>query len=114
MKTPTPSFRPLAPSALPLIRGSSLQPSLYAPSSKPKGALPVTKPTLATTARPSAVAPSSLPTTSSTTTFPTAQPANAATVPKYGQCAGINYKGPTLCAAGSKCTYQNPWYSQCT
>ncbi|KAG8997923.1 hypothetical protein FRB94_007355 [Tulasnella sp. JGI-2019a] len=31
----------------------------------------------------------------------------------YGQCGGINYTGSTTCAAGSVCTYQNDYYSQC-
>ncbi|KAF9493865.1 cellulose 1,4-beta-cellobiosidase precursor [Pleurotus eryngii] len=47
-------------------------------------------------------------TTSSGTTTPT-----AGTVPKWGQCGGIGYGGPTACVAGSTCTYSNDWYSQC-
>ncbi|KAJ3795298.1 glycoside hydrolase [Lentinula aff. detonsa] len=35
------------------------------------------------------------------------------TVPVYGQCGGESYSGPTTCAAGSICVYQNDFYSQC-
>lgn len=35
------------------------------------------------------------------------------TVPKYGQCGGRNYSGPTQCVSGSTCRAQNEWYSQC-
>jgi len=35
------------------------------------------------------------------------------TSPIWGQCAGIGYTGPTTCAAGSVCTYNGPYYSQC-
>ncbi|HEY4012867.1 MAG TPA: hypothetical protein VGM06_06000, partial [Polyangiaceae bacterium] len=31
----------------------------------------------------------------------------------YGQCGGLNWTGATCCTA-STCTFQNPYYSQCT
>ncbi|GFF29321.1 probable feruloyl esterase C [Aspergillus udagawae] len=31
----------------------------------------------------------------------------------YGQCGGIGWSGPTQCATGACCSYQNPYYSQC-
>lgn len=34
------------------------------------------------------------------------------TVPKYQQCGGINYSGPTACAEGT-CQVINDYYSQC-
>ncbi|KAL7906609.1 carbohydrate-binding module family 1 protein [Trichoderma velutinum] len=37
----------------------------------------------------------------------------AATQTKYGQCGGQGWAGPTACASGSTCTYQNAYYSQC-
>jgi cellulose 1,4-beta-cellobiosidase len=40
-------------------------------------------------------------------------PTSTGTSPKYGQCGGIGYTGPTTCAAGSTCTVSNPYYSQC-
>lgn len=31
----------------------------------------------------------------------------------WGQCGGQGWAGATCCAAGSTCTYSNPYYSQC-
>jgi cellulose 1,4-beta-cellobiosidase len=39
--------------------------------------------------------------------------APGATQTKYGQCGGLGYNGPTVCAAGSTCQESNPYYSQC-
>ncbi|KAJ6586220.1 glycoside hydrolase superfamily [Mycena sp. CBHHK59/15] len=36
-----------------------------------------------------------------------------ATVPEWGQCGGQVWTGDTACAAGTVCTFQNPFYSQC-
>ncbi|KAF5389730.1 hypothetical protein D9757_006061 [Collybiopsis confluens] len=33
--------------------------------------------------------------------------------PQFGQCGGIGWAGPTTCVAGSVCTAQSPYYSQC-
>ncbi|KAG6914942.1 hypothetical protein DXG01_014336 [Tephrocybe rancida] len=49
----------------------------------------------------------------STSTSTTSAPASTATQVKYGQCGGIGYTGPTICAAGSTCTVNNEYYSQC-
>ncbi|KAI0073226.1 family 61 endoglucanase [Panus rudis PR-1116 ss-1] len=35
------------------------------------------------------------------------------TVPKYGQCGGLTYTGPTSCVSGTTCTSLNDYYSQC-
>jgi hypothetical protein len=35
------------------------------------------------------------------------------TSPKFGQCGGTGWTGPTTCEAGSTCTYASPFYSQC-
>ncbi|KAG8959124.1 hypothetical protein FRC03_008415 [Tulasnella sp. 419] len=32
----------------------------------------------------------------------------------WGQCGGQNWAGPTSCVSGYKCTFSNPYYSQCT
>lgn len=32
---------------------------------------------------------------------------------EWGQCAGVNWTGPTCCAAGTTCVLQDEWYSQC-
>ncbi|OBT50484.1 hypothetical protein VE04_08188 [Pseudogymnoascus sp. 24MN13] len=42
-----------------------------------------------------------------------AQQTNVATAPKWGQCGGNGWTGPTVCAAGSTCKVSNEWYSQC-
>ncbi|KAH6887392.1 glycosyl hydrolase family 61-domain-containing protein [Thelonectria olida] len=34
-------------------------------------------------------------------------------LPKYSQCGGQGYTGPTVCAWGSTCQVVNPYYSQC-
>ena len=33
--------------------------------------------------------------------------------PEWGQCGGIGFTGPTTCVAGTVCTVQNAYYSQC-
>ncbi|CAI6097429.1 unnamed protein product [Clonostachys chloroleuca] len=47
----------------------------------------------------------------STTTSGSSQPTG--TSPIYGQCGGSGWSGPTSCASGSCCTFNNAWYSQC-
>lgn len=32
---------------------------------------------------------------------------------KWGQCGGVNWRGPTQCEPGSTCHMQNQYYSQC-
>lgn len=49
--------------------------------------------------------------TSSTTTTTTT--ASGATQTHYGQCGGISYTGPAVCASPYTCTYANDYYSQC-
>ncbi|KAH9476508.1 putative 1,4-beta-D-glucan cellobiohydrolase B [Psilocybe cubensis] len=46
-------------------------------------------------------------TTTTTSTAP------GPTQTKYGQCGGIGWSGPTVCAPGSTCQSSNPFYSQC-
>jgi len=57
------------------------------------------------------VAPSS--TSSAPATTSSAPPASCTPVAKWGQCGGIGYTGCKVCVAGSTCTYNNDWYSQC-
>jgi cellulose 1,4-beta-cellobiosidase len=54
----------------------------------------------------------SLQTSSSSTTQTTTTTAVGAQQTHYGQCGGIGYTGPTVCAPYT-CTYSNPYYSQC-
>ncbi|KIN03654.1 carbohydrate-binding module family 1 protein [Oidiodendron maius Zn] len=35
------------------------------------------------------------------------------TLPKWSQCGGIGWSGSGTCVAGTTCTFQNDWYSQC-
>lgn len=49
-------------------------------------------------------------TTSSATS--TATSTSTGTIPKYGQCGGLNWSGGS-CVAGTTCTYSNAYYSQC-
>lgn len=37
----------------------------------------------------------------------------AAPMAKYGQCGGQTWNGSYMCATGTTCQYQNPFYSQC-
>jgi len=51
-------------------------------------------------------------TATGTTTAPTTT-STAAAVAKWGQCGGLTYGGSKTCVAGTTCTYQNDYYSQC-
>ncbi|QSZ36300.1 hypothetical protein DSL72_007426 [Monilinia vaccinii-corymbosi] len=64
--------------------------------------------TYTTTGGGSGTAPGS----SSSSTAPASTPTSGAGVPKYGQCGGTGYSGPTTCVS-STCTFVNPYYSQC-
>ncbi|KAH9475719.1 Endo-1,4-beta-xylanase D [Psilocybe cubensis] len=51
---------------------------------------------------------------SSTSAPPTSSsPASGATQAHYGQCGGIGWTGPTVCASPYTCQVSNPYYSQC-
>ncbi|AEO65532.1 66d531bf-c4df-4c19-989a-eee75e7ac607 [Thermothielavioides terrestris] len=52
-------------------------------------------------------------TTSSTSSASTPASTGGCTVAKWGQCGGNGYTGCTTCAAGSTCSKQNDYYSQC-
>jgi hypothetical protein len=54
-------------------------------------------------------------TTTTTTTTSAAASSTGATAPHWGQCGGIGWTGPTVCAAPYTCQPQanNPYYSQC-
>ncbi|KAF8711714.1 P-loop containing nucleoside triphosphate hydrolase protein, partial [Rhizoctonia solani] len=69
-----------------------------------------TNPVTTTTTRTTAITTSQI----STTTRTTSAPASTATgtVPKWGQCGGAGYTGPTTCVAGTTCTVSNQYYSQ--
>lgn len=52
-------------------------------------------------------------TTSVGSTSTTSSAPSGATQVEWGQCGGIGYSGPTICASGSTCTVSNAYYSQC-
>jgi len=53
-------------------------------------------------------------TTATTSTRPpTTTTSVPGTVPRWGQCGGIGYNGPTTCESGTTCVKSNDWYSQC-
>ena len=58
---------------------------------------------------------SSASTAPATTTSPGGQPTSpgANCSPRYGQCGGQGWTGPTCCQSGSTCQLSNNWYSQC-
>ncbi|KAI9929518.1 hypothetical protein ASPWEDRAFT_41269 [Aspergillus wentii DTO 134E9] len=72
-------------------------PSAPAPSRTPASSAPVSS--FATTPVPTPAAPSS------------SAAGGAQSV--YGQCGGVNWKGPKVCADGAKCSSMNPYYYQC-
>lgn len=55
----------------------------------------------------------SVPTSTKTSAPPPTSTATGPTQVKYGQCGGNDWKGPTICEAGSTCKLVNEWYSQC-
>ncbi|KAG9005393.1 hypothetical protein FRB95_004676 [Tulasnella sp. JGI-2019a] len=50
---------------------------------------------------------------STTTTTTASTSTSTATQTEYGQCGGIGWTGPTVCASPYVCTYGNAYYSQC-
>jgi beta-xylosidase len=48
-----------------------------------------------------------------TATTTTSSSSSGATQSEWGQCGGIGWTGPTVCAAPYTCQVGNPWYSQC-
>jgi hypothetical protein len=73
------------------------------------GAQPTQQPTSQPTSQPTQA--TTLRTTTTTSSTPP-QPTGGV-APKYGQCGGQGWTGPTQCEAGSTCRAQNQWYSQC-
>ncbi|KAF5316446.1 hypothetical protein D9619_006691 [Psilocybe cf. subviscida] len=50
---------------------------------------------------------------STTKTSSSATPSATGTAAQYGQCGGIGYTGPTVCASPYTCKKTNDYYSQC-
>ncbi|KAI0064294.1 putative acetyl xylan esterase [Artomyces pyxidatus] len=56
---------------------------------------------------------SSVSKTTTSTGPTTTAPPTGGTAPRWAQCGGIGYNGPTVCASPWTCTYSNAYYSQC-
>lgn len=79
------------------------------------GAAPATPVTTKAPATPTKAAGSAAPakTTLLTSAKPLATAVVGAVIQKYAQCGGQGYTGAQACAADTKCTVQNAYYSQC-
>lgn len=44
---------------------------------------------------------------------PSFPPGPPGCVPRWGQCGGIGYSGPSCCQTGDFCAFWNDWESQC-
>jgi len=51
--------------------------------------------------------------TTATTTSTSTSSSPVPTVPLYGQCGGLTYPGPRVCAQGTVCVYENAYFSNC-
>ncbi|PNS20600.1 Chitin synthase 3 [Sphaceloma murrayae] len=103
-------------SSSPTNPSSSTTASTIPTSSTPSSASSSAPAPPSSTTTPVRPATTAQPATTASTTTPASAPAPApttATVPKYGQCGGQVYSGPTTCEAGSVCKFASVWYSQC-
>jgi endo-1,4-beta-xylanase len=57
--------------------------------------------------------PATTTTTTKASTTTSATPTSTAVAAHWGQCGGIGWTGPTVCASPYTCKYSNDWYSQC-
>jgi len=107
--------------AAPTTTSSTTTPA--APTTTPRTTTTSVKTTTTTT--PVKTTPTTTPvktttTSSKTTTTPTTTPKATTTTAgtiqtqsEWGQCGGIGWTGPTVCASGTTCNVLNPYYSQC-
>lgn len=121
-QTPTkaPVGAPSAPAPTPKPTQAPVAPASPTPKPTPVPTKAPVNPTPKPTQPPVAPQPSPVPTkapvgspTPKPTPAPSKQPTAGGCSALYGQCAGLNWAGPTCCEAGSTCMYQNDWYSQC-
>jgi hypothetical protein len=52
-------------------------------------------------------------TTTTTTLVASTTSSSGTTQTLWGQCGGVGWAGPTVCASPATCKEQNEWYSQC-
>ncbi|KAG6839066.1 hypothetical protein C0991_006224, partial [Blastosporella zonata] len=93
---------------------SSSSASSSAASTSTKASTSASSSSTSTTTKASTTSTSTTTTKASTTSTSTSSAAaSTATQAKYGQCGGIGWTGPTVCATGSTCTAQagNAYYS---
>ncbi|KAG8809082.1 hypothetical protein FRC18_004738 [Serendipita sp. 400] len=50
---------------------------------------------------------------SSSITPPVVSTSSSNCAPRYAQCGGVGFTGPTCCQSGSTCTYSNSYFSTC-
>ncbi|KAJ8061602.1 hypothetical protein OCU04_009408 [Sclerotinia nivalis] len=94
--------------------GSSTSTSTSSPStSVPTTPTPTPTSSSSKTTTPTPTPPSTSSTTTTSATTPTGPTGpTGPTQTLYGQCAGIGYTGPSICATGT-CKFTNAYYSQC-
>jgi hypothetical protein len=94
---------PTGPSVVPTYSATAAASSAAASPPAPPASSPSASSSASSAASPLASSPAS----------GSGSETSTVTVAKYGQCGGIEYTGSTTCAAGSTCTFSNPYYSQC-
>jgi len=68
--------------------------------------------TVVTSAPVTTATSTTLPTTLSTVTT-TAVSTSSTGLAQWAQCGGMDYEGPTVCAAPFSCKFVTTWWSQC-
>ncbi|KAK4151933.1 hypothetical protein C8A00DRAFT_16713 [Chaetomidium leptoderma] len=103
---------PSSSSAMPSTSSSAVPSSTSSASGGSCDATTMTTSTVKPSSSTSVKTTSTVKTTSSTTS---SAPATSATAvaPRWQQCGGNNWQGPTKCEAPWTCQKQNDWYSQC-
>ncbi|TDL28306.1 Oligoxyloglucan reducing end-specific cellobiohydrolase [Rickenella mellea] len=82
-------------------------------TAKPTTTSAIPSTTLLSTTSSSAIVKTTTTTSRGTPTTTSPAPTGTGVQGAYGQCGGQGWTGPTVCVSGYKCTYSNPYYSQC-
>lgn len=100
-----------------LLQGGGTVPTSSAVATTTRTTTPVVVATTTRTTTVIVTTTSSRAPTTTTTTLQTITTTSAAggagSVPRWGQCGGNGYTGPTVCVSPWVCTKSNEWYSQC-
>ncbi|CAK4498044.1 unnamed protein product, partial [Aphanomyces euteiches] len=114
---PSPSSSPPAPTSAPPTPSSAPPtPSSAPPTPSLAPPTPSSTPPTPSSAPPAPTSPPTPPSPSSQPTMvpsPPSPPPSGGAAQPYAQCGGNRYSGPTGCAQGFFCSYNNEWYSQC-